>query len=151
MLLSHICNTRSRPEYIFRDSVFICTDSKSSLLALKNIMSPNHLVNNILVKINELKILNITVKFLWIPSHLGIAGNVQVDELAKNSQNAPLLSLMTSEDLKSAIKKKLLSEWDHHWKNNVINNKLRRIKEDTLLWKSSLDKDRDLPIIKVKV
>ncbi|KAI5753900.1 hypothetical protein M8J77_004220 [Diaphorina citri] len=147
MLLSHICNTRSRPEYIFRDSVFICTDSKSSLLALKNIMSPNHLVNNILVKINELKILNITVKFLWIPSHLGIAGNVQVDELAKNSQNAPLLSMMTSEDLKSAIKKKLLSEWHLHWKNNVINNKLRRIKEDTLLWKSSFDKDRRKEIV----
>uniref|UniRef100_A0A6P7GBF1 Uncharacterized protein LOC114340154 n=1 Tax=Diabrotica virgifera virgifera TaxID=50390 RepID=A0A6P7GBF1_DIAVI len=65
-------------------NLVIITDSLSSVTAL-NDLYPLH-PSLLLIKsaLHQLQtIININVNFVWIPSHIGIAGNEEVDSLAK--------------------------------------------------------------------
>ena len=67
----------------------ILSDSLSSLLALRSFYPCNPLIQDILTRLTSLDRAGKTVKFCWIPSHVGIAGNELADAAARRAAGAP--------------------------------------------------------------
>ncbi|KAK2578087.1 hypothetical protein KPH14_001320 [Odynerus spinipes] len=103
----------------------ILTDSKSAITAITNQGFRNEIVTkifethqNVLKKGNQ-------VKIVWIPSHIGIAGNEKVDKEAKEAAN-----LLTTnkedqlhlDDLIRTLKNKLTAQWENEWKTKAPNH-----------------------------
>ena len=66
-----------------RHSVIFC-DSMSALFSVStNVSVYPTLMNRVRKKLKSLSEQNISVKFVWIPSHVGIQGNERADQLAK--------------------------------------------------------------------
>ena len=68
--------------------------------------------------------------FAWIPSHVGIRGNEQVDDLAKKASSLLLGSTtntLPQTDFRNKVKKYTSSLWESHWEKQK-NNKLYVIK-----------------------
>ena len=66
------------------EPVLICSDSLSSLTSLNTGKSKNR--PNLLTEVREqITLIKTEVKFLWVPSHIGVPGNVRVDELANDA------------------------------------------------------------------
>ena len=64
-----------------RGRFLICSDSQSSLAALKGGEKANH---PILAKIrNQLELVECEVMFQWVPGHVGLKGNERADQVAK--------------------------------------------------------------------
>jgi len=68
-----------------------------------------------------------SVVFMWVPSHVGLAGNLAADSAAK----AALLLLVSSlpvphSDYKSLIRVQTLRQWQLRW-NSATENKLYSI------------------------
>ncbi|KAL1447697.1 hypothetical protein WDU94_005615 [Cyamophila willieti] len=120
----------------------ICSDSKSSVSALQNIFSDSILIKIILSKLLQIKELGHVVQFLWIPSHSGIKENDIVDIAAKNSFTSGLDLTFTFEDLQNTLKNVQRSNWLDSWLRVPQTNKLRVIKSDVKLWKSSFAQTR---------
>ena len=95
-------------------SFFIFSDSQSVLNSLENIkinINMNTSILKIKEKYNEFKSNNnqSTIKFYWIPSHIGIRGNERADELAKSvTENKPVITKIHFTDLFEKFKKKCL-------------------------------------------
>jgi len=72
-----------------RGKTCICTDSLSVVEGIKNIENSTYLIS----KIRSLIINNFPkIKLLWVPSHMGIAGNEFADEAAKAATISPLIA-----------------------------------------------------------
>ena len=72
------------------EKVLIATDSLSSIQAInkeENKARPD-LVNNIITKYNHALEDNTKITVIWIPSHVGIQGNEEADELANKGKNS---------------------------------------------------------------
>lgn len=117
--------------------IVVCSDSKSSFVAIKNVFTTNAIIQTILQNIKQLNDSKLSVVFLWIPSHCGIWENEKIDKAAKNSTNAIIFKDINVDDLLQANKKKLLQDWENDWKNNFRTNKLWRIKKEIKIWKSA--------------
>lgn len=127
---------------------FVCSDSQSSLVALKNIYTPSAVVKAILAKLMDIRSNGHRVHFLWIPSHCGIRENDIVDIAAKTSTQARLEHIVTCEDIKNFLKLNQLRKWSNTWKDVLVtNNKLRLIKPDTKVWKTSNSVNRRNEIV----
>ncbi|XP_026689014.1 uncharacterized protein LOC113473756, partial [Diaphorina citri] len=115
-------------------SIIICSDSLSSLQTLQNNFSPNPIaaeIRNLILK-NKSKL---NVQFIWVPSHVGIAGNEEADRLAKEALTSahPSVNQIPIPDYKAYSKKKILESWNSEW-HNLQNNKLREIKPENKPW-----------------
>ncbi|KAL1446382.1 hypothetical protein WDU94_000026 [Cyamophila willieti] len=116
----------------------ICSDSQSSLIALKNIYTPSAVVKSILSKLMDIRSSGHRVHFLWIPSHSGIRENDIVDTAAKKSAQARIEYIVTCEDIRNFLKLIQIKKWANTWREVLdTNNKLRLIKPDTKVWKTA--------------
>ena len=98
------------------------------LLPLDHTSSKNPHIQNLLEKHHDFAKCN-EIVYCWIPSHIGIAGNENVDlEKAKDSLNLhPTNFPLPYSNFKLFINRFIVNKWQLLWNNNV-GNKLFEIK-----------------------
>ncbi|GFW64681.1 RNase H domain-containing protein [Trichonephila clavipes] len=105
----------------YKDSIWILTDSRSSIQYLKNwpkITDSTGLdILSKLVRLGQRK----QVRLQWIPSNIGVPGNEAADELAGRGCDLPNASssVLTYSEIHSFQKNKMNLTWrnpsSHHW------------------------------------
>ena len=108
------------------DKFIIFSDSFSVLQALNHTSSKNPQIQNILLKhtISKYK----TILYCWIPSHIGIRNNEQVDKKAKESLNLEqTVFKIPFNNFKPFINRYIFDKWQTSWNERPF-NKLKEIK-----------------------
>ena len=111
LALDHIKKTNNTRYLIFSDSL-------SCLQAFLQASPKNPWVVRVLEKYNQLKSRGKDIVFCWIPSHIGIKGNEEADEAAKEalSLNEASKTIVAS-DLGNKINDLLQEEWQREWES----------------------------------
>lgn len=98
--------------------VLICTDSLSTLQALKGKYDIHWYIHHIRQLCYELQQQNVDVIFTWVPGHTGIPGNHCVDKLANEAASGsgfPLNIALPYTDVLSEVNHTLMEESNNHW------------------------------------
>ena len=104
-----------------------------------SIIPPNTLAYRVRYHCHLLKQKGKDIRFVWVPSHVGIPGNEKADKLAKqaavfnqynNNRTLPLC------DFKASIRKLHFKVWSDSWLATRM-NKLRFTKSSVEPWESS--------------
>ncbi|MCG8430697.1 MAG: endonuclease/exonuclease/phosphatase family protein [Candidatus Omnitrophica bacterium] len=115
----------------------IFSDSLSCLLALRGLNLKIQSTIRILQKLNTLSDQGKKVSFCWIPSHIGIDGNENVDELAKvGLELTPTTMIIPASDYKSSVNRYVKNKWQQRW-NDQTENKLHAIQPQVGPWSGS--------------
>ena len=108
-------------------SFLILSDSLSCLKAIENRKVHNPLILEILEFLHQLVRLNYCITFVWVPSHIGIAGNTAADATAKAALCLQVSnSKVPYSDFKPLITVHANRKWQELW-DTEINNKLHGI------------------------
>ncbi|XP_023212009.1 uncharacterized protein LOC111614875 [Centruroides sculpturatus] len=125
----------------------IYTDSVSALQALISCEPSSH---SIVIKIHNLIChlftRNLSIKFCWVPGHVGIRGNEEADAAAKAASPSQHEMCLEGSDLKLVVKKRLAERWQNMW-NAQIHNKLHEIKPNIENWTRNKHYDRRFEVI----
>ena len=129
------------------------SDSRSSLQAIQNSRSTNKLIIEIRELVAGLLRQQVTVKFCWIPSHVGIGGNESADKAAKEAsthgqvhrQEVPV------PDILAYIKRKVKDKWADAWHNIEDNKKLRGIQPTIKLNDWSLERKDAVKLTRLRI
>uniref|UniRef100_A0A6P7FGR6 Uncharacterized protein LOC114327856 n=1 Tax=Diabrotica virgifera virgifera TaxID=50390 RepID=A0A6P7FGR6_DIAVI len=115
--------------------ILIVTDSISSLHVIRKIYTQHPIALLIKEELHNLHTEDLGIKFLWVPSHVGVAGNEAADRNAKeaiNDNSIPMSLQSVSMDLKSYFIKHLFENWNSKWKST--SSKLQEIKNNVGPW-----------------
>ncbi|XP_023220583.1 uncharacterized protein LOC111622440 [Centruroides sculpturatus] len=112
----------------------IYTDSVSALQALISCEPCSHcIVIKIRKLFSHLLARNFSIKFCWVPGHVGIRGNEEADAAAKSASPPQHTMRIEGGDFKLVIKKRLAERWQNMW-NAQVHNKLHEIKPTIENW-----------------
>ncbi|GFW74643.1 RNase H domain-containing protein [Trichonephila clavipes] len=105
----------------------IYTDSMSVLEAIENYNDRCHpVVCDIIDITSRLHGKGCDIQFCWIPSHVGITGNEQVDIVARSAATELPITVPLY-DMKRVIQRRIDNAWQESW-NLQTNNKLHCVK-----------------------
>jgi ribonuclease HI len=91
---------------------FICTDSLSSLEAIKNRKLDQPFIQEIYSKLSKLANLRKSIYFVWTPGHIGIAGNERADKAAREALRLDVFRMpLPWTDFKPKIKQLIRAKW----------------------------------------
>ena len=78
------------------------------------------------------------IKFMWIPGHSGIHGNMQADKYAKYALAFNSITHIQTEyqSIKSSLRQRTVALWKHQWTDTTQTTQLRRIKPEIREWSS---------------
>ena len=107
------------------DKYIMCVDSLSCLQAIEHQHIDHPLVLDVLDKCSAL--INKTVLFCWVPSHVGIRGNELADAATKAALNEALtIMTLPYSDFKPLVKRFIRGKWSD-FRATQINNKLHSV------------------------
>lgn len=109
------------------DDILIASDSLSMLLKIQNTQYTTDLaLDNLLNTLDSIQDNNRAVTLIWIPSHVGIAGNEMADNLAKTTapeitnQDQPVRSNDLKNEMKRITMNESLAQWSCiEWTGNA--------------------------------
>jgi ribonuclease HI len=123
------------------------------LSVLQSLSSPdqhsNPLIFKVLKAFEHLIFSGFTIKFCWVPSHVGIKDNELVDKAAKSATDYLQFDLPYC-DVKNFIIKLTYNIWQQSW-NNIPRNKLRYIKPRIETWPSHPTRKRDVILTRLRI
>ena len=124
----------------------IYTDSLSALKALhvKSECEPflGDILNMVFLNSEE-----ISIRFCWVPSHIGIPGNEKADEYASLAVHKALTKIkIPLKDSQTTIRRALLGKWQQQW-DSCTNNKLHLVKPLLGEWKTCRHQERFVEVI----
>ena len=126
----------------------IYSDSRSAIDALHSYSHKNHVVLQIRNLFNKFISVGIQIELCWIPAHIGIRGNELADAAAKSAISSPRIAVkLPATDFITAVKHCVTQSWQDQWNNVLHTNKLKQIKQDVSLWKSSLQPTRQNEVL----
>lgn len=109
------------------NNILIASDSLSALTILENENYDYNTVDYIYSLPNE-----VTVTFIWTPSHVGIIGNEMADQLANNAMrdnNLQMKGIIPRHDATKVFKKQLYIRWKIKWANSQTGGLLASIND----------------------
>jgi ribonuclease HI len=107
--------------------ILILSDSLSCVNAVENRSLENPLVVEILERVHQQLHVDRRITFVWVPSHIGIAGNTVVDAVAKTGFSLPISNAeIPHTDFKPLISSHVKNCWQLCW-NSDTNNRLFKI------------------------
>ena len=108
----------------------IFSDSLSTLQSLNHFNSPHPTVRKILHEIDNVRLRRCSsIKFCWIPSHIGIAQNEKADAAAKAAAAGPEQAVpVYHRDFQPTVRHAIKTNWERTWR--ASNQKLLAIKTD---------------------
>ena len=105
------------------------------------------LIAEILCRVHEFVIRGFSIVFIWVPSHVGLAGNTAADAAAKAALNLPVTNLaIPYSDYNYLIRTHTLNQWQELW-NSETQNKLFAVEPTVNIVKSYRLPRRDEIII----
>jgi Reverse transcriptase-like len=109
------------------DKFLVMSDSLSCLQSMENRHFYNPLILEIIMRVHGLLSNDHNVTFMWLRSHVGLAGNVAVDAAANAAVTlAPRASVIPYSDFNPVIKSYAAAKWQKYW-DAELSNKLCRI------------------------
>jgi ribonuclease HI len=109
------------------DKLLVMSDSLSCLQSIENRHFYNPLILEILVRVHGLLSSGHNITFMWLPSHVGLAGNVAADAAAKAALTLfPASSAIPYSDFKPVINSYAAAKWQKSW-DAEVSNKLHKI------------------------
>ena len=116
----------------------IFSDSLSCLQAIENRLWNNPLTLSVLNRLHNLNMKGYNILFVWLPSHVGIRGNVEADMAAKSALTLTAASntCVPFSDFKPLITTFVNKKWQRKW-DLELNNKLHTIQPKVGLFISS--------------
>ena len=115
----------------------VCSDSLSALQAMQCPYSSHPLICLIHDKLYSLQRGGTTIRFYWVPGHVGIAGNELADTAAKDAvNNGQDVFCVIGDDLKNGLVTAVQQLWKDEW-SAVNENKLRALKPTVDPWLTS--------------
>ena len=134
-------------------TIFI--DSKSVLASLKKLIPSHYLVQEIQDWFYLLlRRRNISVKFCWVPSHVGVVGNERADVAAKDASRLSHISSVDIpvSDFRNTIRSYCRDKWQDHWSNLNNNFKLKSIRPSVHPWPCiRLDRRSEIVLTRLRV
>ncbi|XP_072389282.1 uncharacterized protein [Diabrotica undecimpunctata] len=124
-ILEAIKNSSSTTE----NNILIITDSLSAIHGINQLFPSHPIAQNIRNELNALHHINKKVTFIWIPSHIGIQSNEEVDQLALKSignENVPEITKYPHTDHKQQSMNHIINLWQATW--DATDSKLKTIK-----------------------
>ncbi|CAI6366491.1 unnamed protein product [Macrosiphum euphorbiae] len=112
----------------------IISDSLSALISLQDHHPQNEVIQLTKDLISSSKN---KIKFMWVPSHIGIPGNEKADKMANEavtSTTSTIINKIPSKDLLNEAHKRIIKTWQNHWDSIPSSNKLRNIKKSISKW-----------------
>ena len=111
------------------------SDSLSCLQSLKNRALSHPLIADILCRVHILSSRGTQVAFMWVPSHVGLAGNSAADIAARAALLPPISNIpVPSSDFCFLIRSHSLKQWQESWNSETL-NKLHAIEPKVNVFK----------------
>ena len=109
------------------NGIYICTDSRSVLEAMKNRSCRHQIINRIQRLTAEMEH---EVRFVWTKAHVGIEGNEHADEAAKSAAELtgePSINECPMETVKLELKKRMDHAWETRYESTTKAKHLKEI------------------------
>jgi ribonuclease HI len=114
------------------EQVLIMVDSLSCLQSIENRHLSNALVLEIIMWVHEFLSGGHKITFMWLPSHVGLSGNVAVDATSKAALNLPIaVSYIPYSEFKPVINSYVATKWQQSWDAEVC-SKLHGVQPRTV-------------------
>ena len=117
-------------------SSVICSDSKSSLMSIRDTSTSNNIIYDIHQTLLSASAKYISIRFLWIPGHMNITGNSRADELARSGStlDAITTSAATVEEAIRVVTLNIANHAQMKWDGDVNGRHMHSIKPTRGNW-----------------
>jgi len=105
--------------------------SLNAIKAGKSLCSPN-----VLNEINDLiDDINVDIKFIWVPSHLGVTGNEIADSLAQSAiiNDTSVTVSFELKEIYDLVQEYIITKWQHLWQFSSTGKFYRKIEPNVSL------------------